>query len=383
MKRLKILILFASSVFCVTAVHAVPTAGQFLDPFNPGDAWTACSLIGYKRDQYHMQWNDDFDKYHNGEDWNGKCGSSSDKGARLDAMADGQVTFVDNATARNNWGKRIVVRYTLPDNTQVDAMYAHVDSVLVSPGSSVGKGQKIATVGDANGYYDNAAHLHWEMRRDLTLSPGENPYHNPLSVNHALKYLSPALFVDDRRSARTTVLSSGKWTYITPNYNAPSSTAFIERYGIRYSLTKAANVGWIYGRVYQYVNNTWQYYPDLSKVFFDKGIQYAIYTYTDAATLYIFAPGDNYRADRARSDMLQAARQDSRFLSIMTENYSEDINWSAAYELRMVSFNTTSGITSVAHATYKSNPLVRHTTIFDPDTLEWRNWVQVDWNKLQ
>jgi len=167
--------------------------------------------------------------------------------------------------------------------------------------------------------------------------------------------------------------------YNTKLQCAPSSTAFIERYGNRYSLRKAANVGWIYGRVYRYVNNAWQHYPDISKVFFEKGIQYAIYTYTDAATLHIFVPRDIYRADRARSDMLQAARQDSRFLSIMTKDYSENIdNWFAAYDLRMVSFNTTSGITSVAHATYKSNPLIRYTAIFDPNTLKWRNWVRVD-----
>lgn len=68
---------------------------QFIYPFNPSQSWGTCGT-GYKLDQYHMQMNPDFNKYHNGEDWNGICGGPSDYGARLDAMADGQVVYVNN-----------------------------------------------------------------------------------------------------------------------------------------------------------------------------------------------------------------------------------------------------------------------------------------------
>lgn len=261
-------------------------------------------------------------------------------------------------------------------------MYEHLKSVSVAQGAPVTKGQQVAAIGDANGYYtppSSSAHLHWEMRKDLNLSTGENPYQNPLTIKRALQYITPSLFVSDRRTVRTASLGRGQWTYLNVDYNAPSSTAFVERFGTRHSLNKAVTAGWIHGTIYRFVNNVAQPYSSINSVFFEKGYQYAVYTYVDAAILYILVPRTdlNDRRDRARRDMLNAVSQDARFSSVMTDHATENLAWSADYELRTMEFNTTSGITSVSQATYKTNPLIRYTSVFG------QGWKLVDWNTLQ
>jgi hypothetical protein len=76
--------------------HAAGVAGRFREPFDLNQHWQDCSQIGYTDSptQYFMEMNSDLQsgpKYHLAEDWNGKCGGSSDKGAVLYALADGVV----------------------------------------------------------------------------------------------------------------------------------------------------------------------------------------------------------------------------------------------------------------------------------------------------
>ncbi|MBA3962531.1 MAG: M23 family metallopeptidase [Chthoniobacterales bacterium] len=49
----------------------------------------------------------------------------------------------------------------------VDALFAHLDTVLVSGGEKVARGQQIGTVGTAHGIH--SAHLHFEIRKNLDI----------------------------------------------------------------------------------------------------------------------------------------------------------------------------------------------------------------------
>ena len=362
-------------------------AGNFQWPFNLNQAWTApnCNQVGYKeeRDLHFIQWYEKYEKYHAADDWNGICGGSTDKGAPLYALTNGTVVWVDNRTNNESIGKTVYVRYTLPDGTKVDSAYYHVNSVLVKQNDPVSKGKQIATIGDANGYYKGNAHLHWEIRRNLTMSWRQNPYYNPLPVATALKYTSPSLFVDDRVKQYPVGLSQSAWTYFYVPSNAPSSTAYIRYQTLNLSLKKAADLGVIYKYIYVYENG-WNYYPDITKVFFLPGKKYAIYGYYSGVTLNILRPGDKYRADRARQDMLRAAQKDSRLVAVKTETYGEELSWDPAWELRYMKFTSLKGVSAVKlyQATNKSNPLARFTGYYDPETGVWSGWIWIDWNQL-
>ena len=220
--------------------YAGNTAGVFQLPFNPNQTtWyqTSCSSMGFTNitpsGQIFMELNTGFNKYHMAEDWNGKCGGSTDLYAPLFASADGTVQNLDDKTdCRDQIGKILIIRYTLPDGTYRDHVYDHIQSILVRVGDRVTKGQQVATLGDGNGCYTGATHLHEEMRRENSgFTRAQNPYYNPLPLPTAMKYTSPSLFIDDRRYPFTQSLANSVWTYIGWYANAPSSTAFVEYNG--------------------------------------------------------------------------------------------------------------------------------------------------------
>jgi Peptidase family M23 len=309
----------------------------------------------------------------------------------LYAIADGIVQFKDDTNARNSFGKVLIVRYTLSDGTQVDSVYEHMQKILVgAQGTPVYKGLQIATIGDANGYYANAAHLHWEMRRDLSITTTNaetDPYYYPLPIHTALRYTSPSLFVDDRQLAYTNGLAYHNWTYIKWYFNAPSSTAFIDYNGTKYSLKSAANAGLINSSVYEQRNGQWYYYPDITTVFFGAGNTYAIYSNVQGSNVTIFVPGDRYRADRSRQDIMKAGNRDPRFRNVRTETYGENLSWDPNFELRYMSLDYVNsrgvaGTTNLYQATKKTSPLERYTSFVDPDTGQQQSWVQVNPNTL-
>lgn len=90
--------------------YAGNTAGVFRLPFDPNQHWL-CGGIGYWNDppsngQNFMNLNTVFTipKYHFVEDWNGKCGGSTDLGAVLYAIADGFVEAVDDISGTDSKG---------------------------------------------------------------------------------------------------------------------------------------------------------------------------------------------------------------------------------------------------------------------------------------
>lgn len=316
------------------AVYAGNTAGVFRLPFDPNQHWSDCIQIGYKSpaDQVFMQLNTGFGKYHLAEDWNGKCGGSTDLGAVLYAIADG---FVEDAimggtpTSQDNGGW-LLIRHSLPDGTSRYVLYEHIQSIEINPrtsaqfkaGDSVYIGETVARLGDGNGKYPNSAHLHFEMRRDSSLSLTKNPYYPTISVRLPIdKYSSPSLFIDDRRNAVVQNLVLNQWTVFAKNANAPLSTAFVEYNGERYSFQRAVSAGLIYQYVYVQISGIWYYYPDITKVLFNAGNTYAVWSFVGGAKLNILIPGHNYKEDRAKIDMIRAVSVNSNFKSVKPDDF--------------------------------------------------------------
>jgi hypothetical protein len=311
------------------------------------------------------------------------------------------VEAVDPTTVTNSFGKLLLIRHPLPDGTSRYVLYEHVQSIETNPrtgtqfkvGDPVYIGDTVARLGDANGYYETAAacgndpgcaHLHFEMRRNSSVDFHQDPYYPTLSVANALLYSSPSLFIDDRSNAIVQNLVQGQWAIFAQNANAPSSTAFIEYNGERYSLKRAIQLGYIYQYVYEQRSGQWYYYPDVANVFFGAGNTYAVWSFVNGAVLNILVPGHNFKADRAKIDMLHRAASDTRFTDIKTEIWSERLSWAGNpdWELRSVGFGFNGGVITMYHATHKTNPLIRLVGFNDPATGAWNGWLQVTPNTL-
>jgi hypothetical protein len=406
MKTISTFLVGILAVFVFSGVvHAGNTAGVFRLPYDPNQQWPspcASSTMGFWNDppnhgQNFMNLNTALTvpKYHLAEDWNGKCGGSTDRGAVLYAIADGVVetaTMGGSPTSKDNGGW-LLIRHPLPDGTPRYILYEHIQSIETNPrtgakfktGDPVYIGDTIARLGDGNGAYPDAAHLHFEMRRSLFSKLDTNPYYQPLLVSDALKYSSPSLFIDDRANAIVQNLVSSQWTVFAQNANAPSSTAFVEYNGERYSLQRAVNTGLIYQYVQVQISGTWYYYPDITKVLFDAGNTYNVWSFVGGAKLNILVPGHNFKEDRVKIDMIRAVSANSNFKSVKPDIfklYSSDSSFD--YWYMQFTYNNGSGDQAVYanQATLKSNPLIRYTAYYDPATASWTAWTQVNTNTL-
>jgi murein DD-endopeptidase MepM/ murein hydrolase activator NlpD len=105
---------------------------------------------------------------HLGDDWNAVTGGNSDLGDPIYAIANGYVVF--SKDAGSGWGNVIRVMHQLNDSTYVESLYAHCDTMLVQSKEGIKRGQKIATIGNANGAY--YAHLHLEIRDSVEMEVG-------------------------------------------------------------------------------------------------------------------------------------------------------------------------------------------------------------------
>ena len=132
---------------------------------------------------------------HLGDDLNGIGGQNSDLGDPVFAAGAGRVVYA--GMPGSGWGKMIILAHRLPPGDEagpiVQTMYAHLDQILVKNGQRVQRGEKIATVGTAEGAY--LAHLHFEVRQGPYINPAEGYADTPLNR------LSPETFLSARRGA--------------------------------------------------------------------------------------------------------------------------------------------------------------------------------------
>jgi murein DD-endopeptidase MepM/ murein hydrolase activator NlpD len=111
-----------------------------------------------------------WEKQHLGEDWN-TAPENGDLGEPIYACADGWVSTAMNFEGM--WGKVVLIVSRLPEDRwppTVEMMYAHLQNIEVHPFTFVKRGQRIGTMGNADGVY--YAHLHWEVRQTTGLGLG-------------------------------------------------------------------------------------------------------------------------------------------------------------------------------------------------------------------
>ncbi|MCE9610270.1 MAG: M23 family metallopeptidase [Chthoniobacter sp.] len=126
---------------------------------------------------------------HLGDDWNGSAGGDTDLGAPVTATAHGVVVFARDF--RLGWGNVVIVRHAYLEAGQVayvDSLYGHLNEILVTTGDQVVRGQKIGTIGNNHGMY--AAHLHFEMRKNLRIGMARSAFARDFS-----NYWDPVLFI--------------------------------------------------------------------------------------------------------------------------------------------------------------------------------------------
>jgi murein DD-endopeptidase MepM/ murein hydrolase activator NlpD len=130
---------------------------------------------------------------HLGEDWDGVRGGDTDLGDPIYSVGDGIVVF--SRDVHLGWGNVLIVRHAYRENGNVrhiDALYGHLNSMLVGRGQRVSRGQQIATMGTAHGQYD--AHLHFEIRKNLEIGMSRSKFSKDFS-----NYFDPTQFINSHR----------------------------------------------------------------------------------------------------------------------------------------------------------------------------------------
>jgi len=111
---------------------------------------------------------------HLGDDLNGIGGWNSDLGDPV--YSSGAGTVVYTGVPSDGWGNMVMVACRVPDKSKpgtydvYQMVYAHLDTITVRLGDRLVRGEKLGTVGTGNGHY--LAHLHFEIRKSLSVYPG-------------------------------------------------------------------------------------------------------------------------------------------------------------------------------------------------------------------
>ena len=118
---------------------------------NDGDGWYNAQDFGVPNPYFG-------NKLHLGEDWNGEGGGDTDCGEPVYAVSKGTIVYA--ADAGPGWGNVIIIRHNLPDGTQVESLYGHLQSMSKTSGT-VERREQIGTIGK-DGW--PSCHLHFEIR---------------------------------------------------------------------------------------------------------------------------------------------------------------------------------------------------------------------------
>ncbi len=131
-------------------------------PIDPPDAAHVSTVgqdFGVYRDQY--------EKYHAGEDWRGRDGTTS-LGTPVYSIGHGLVTYANPL----GWGRDqgvVIVQHSLTDGNKLLSFYGHLDppSVRLQPGDCVTRGQQVGEIGRPR----TTPHLHFEIRTQSPYTP--------------------------------------------------------------------------------------------------------------------------------------------------------------------------------------------------------------------
>ncbi len=126
---------------------------------------------------------------HLGDDFNANTGGNSDIGHPIYATANGVVSF--SKDIGGGWGKTIRIVHKNMDKTYTESLYSHCDQIFVKYGQFVKKGEKIGTIGTANGKY--MAHLHFEIRDKINMPLGRGYSDDPSG------YVAPTPYIRKNR----------------------------------------------------------------------------------------------------------------------------------------------------------------------------------------
>ena len=134
--------------------------------------------------------------HHTGDDLNGIGGMNTDLGDPVFASADGLVVY--SGIPSPGWGRVVILSHRLADGSSFQSMYAHLHRIDVALGTLVGRGQKIGSVGTADGLYP--AHLHYEVRTGYGVDVEAGYAAHPLNRVDPAKFRTPlAAEADDLR----------------------------------------------------------------------------------------------------------------------------------------------------------------------------------------
>jgi murein DD-endopeptidase MepM/ murein hydrolase activator NlpD len=128
---------------------------------------------------------------HLGEDWNANSGGNTDCGEPVYAVADGMITFAQDAGP--GWGNVVIIEHQLASGEKIESLYGHMQDIMRAEGS-VKKRDQIGTVGNANGRY--LCHLHFEMRT------ADCPMWNEPGAGYSSEHsgwVDPSDFIDSHR----------------------------------------------------------------------------------------------------------------------------------------------------------------------------------------
>jgi len=135
---------------------------------------------------------------HLGEDWNGNGGGNTDEGDPVYSIAHGVVVLSEDYA--RGWGNVVILRHAYRErNGQIafiDSLYGHLKVRSVKVGQQVLRGQTLGTIGRGP-YRMYAAHLHFEIRKDLRIGMRRELYPRTYET-----YYTPKQFIDPRRSLR-------------------------------------------------------------------------------------------------------------------------------------------------------------------------------------
>jgi len=135
---------------------------------------------------------------HLGEDWNGNGGGNTDEGDPVYNIAHGVVVFSQDY--KRGWGNVVIVRHAYRGKDGqiafVDSLYGHLKVRMVREGERVTRGQQLGTIGRGP-YNMYAAHLHFEIRKDLRVGMHRTKYPRTYAT-----YYAPRYFLDQHRKLR-------------------------------------------------------------------------------------------------------------------------------------------------------------------------------------